>query len=215
MSLSMGKQKRKIRYVVGIDEVGRGPLAGPVTLAAFVVPYSTRTIIEEGLRHIGVRDSKELRESTREEIVKRVGKLYLSKRGEGETYLFLSSQSAKVIDKKGIQYAIRAALMKLVRKIEERTYTTRDGIFFFLDGSLSLEGLAPHFEALIGGDRENVLIATASIFAKVHRDTLMARYAKQYPHYGFEKHKGYGTAFHRKQIENYGPSPIHRLSWIK
>ena len=214
MSLNMDKQRNKIRYLVGIDEVGRGPLAGPVTLGAFVVPYTLHASIERELHRIGVKDSKMLKESIRNKIVEEVKKSYLHKK-ESNVLFFLSSQSAKVIDEKGIQYAIHIALAKLVKNIEKKIAISRDEAFFFLDGSLSLEGIAPYFETIIHGDRENILIAASSVFAKVHRDALMLRYAKKYPHYGFEKHKGYGTAFHREQIAKYGPSPIHRVSWIK
>ena len=210
----MRRQRERIRYLVGIDEVGRGPLAGPVTLGAFVVPFSSRDAVEEDLRHLGLKDSKTLSPRKREYLVREVGERYLRKKENG-VFSFLSSQSARVIDEKGIAVAIRKALANLVRNIERKTGCSREEIFFFLDGSLSLEGIAPHFEVIIHGDRDNILIATASVFAKVHRDTLMLHYAEKYPYYGFEKHKGYGTAFHRKQIARYGTSPIHRVSWVK
>ncbi len=214
MSLNMDKQKNKIRYLVGIDEVGRGPLAGPVTLGAFVVSSSSCDVIEKDFHYLGFKDSKMLSPHRREFLVEKVRETYLKKK-ENDVFLFLSSQSARVIDEKGIALAIRKAIAHLVRKVERGTESSREEIFFFLDGSLSLEGIAPHFEIIIHGDKENILIAVSSVFAKVHRDALMLRYAKKYPHYGFEKHKGYGTAFHREQIEKYGPSPIHRVSWIK
>ena len=210
----MRKQREKIRYLVGIDEVGRGPLAGPVTLGAFVVSSSSRDAIEKDFHHLGVKDSKMLSPHRREFLVEKVRETYLKKK-ENDVFLFLFSQSARVIDEKGIALAIRKAIAHLVRKVERGTESSREEIFFFLDGSLSLEGIAPHFETIVHGDRENILIAASSVFAKVHRDALMLRYAKKYPHYGFEKHKGYGTAFHREQIAKYGPSPIHRVSWIK
>ena len=210
----MSKQREKIRYLVGIDEVGRGPLAGPVTLGAFVVPLSRYSSIERELRQLGVKDSKMLRESTREYLVREIKREYISG-GKDDPFIVLSSRSAREIDKRGIVSAIRSALSQIVRKIEQRTNYSREFMHFLLDGSLSLEEIVPHFETIVHGDRENILIATASVFAKVHRDRRMYFYAKKYPHYGFEKHKGYGTAFHREQIAKYGPSPIHRVSWIK
>ena len=211
---SMSKQRNKIRYFVGIDEVGRGPLAGPVTLGAFVIPFSSHGTIDEYLHHLGVKDSKMLSPHKRETLVGEIKKSYVREKENG-VFLLITSQSARVIDEKGIAVAIRRALTFLVRKVERETGCSWEELFFFLDGSLSLEGIAPYFETIVHGDRENILIATASIFAKVYRDALMLRYAKKYPHYGFEKHKGYGTAFHREQIAKYGPSPIHRVSWIK
>ena len=182
-------------YIVGIDEVGRGPLAGPVTLAYVACPV----YIYYKKNFINIRDSKKLSPRKREEWFGHI------KNHPGLEY-GVTSVGSKTIDKKGISKAVRIAISRLVSKLEFKPK------MILLDGSLYAP---PEFtqKTIIKGDEKIPIIAAASIMAKVTRDRKMVRLAKVYPKYGFEIHKGYGTKLHRDLISKHGLSKIHRRTF--
>lgn len=191
-------------YILGIDEVGRGPLAGPVTVAVCSVAKENTKSVQQRL--VGITDSKKLSAKKREYYFAEIKKL----KKEGLLDYALTHVSAQVIDTKGIQYALKTALVRALGKLKVETHES----FVYLDGGLS----APKDyaqETVIKGDQKIFHIAVASVIGKVLRDMKMNGYAKKYPEYAFEKHKGYGTQEHRNRIKEHGICDIHRSSWIK
>lgn len=189
-------------YVVGIDEAGRGPLAGPVAVGG--------VRIKEGFDKkfmTGVKDSKQLTEEERE--------LWFSLIKEGKRKGVLDYKvalvSEKVIDSRGITYAIKLAIKRVLKGLE----ASHEDSQIFLDGSLKAPVEFEHQLTVIKGDEKIPVISLASICAKVTRDRRMVKLSKKYPQYGFDLHKGYGTYLHRKAIQKYGPSSVHRLSFLK
>lgn len=178
--------------VAGVDEAGRGPLAGPVVAAALVFPRYL--FCEE------VRDSKLLSASRREKLY---GLLLESAAAYG-----VGVVSHREID----SINIRQATFKAMRKAIGNLGIQPDYILF--DGYELPERIYRQ-EAVTAGDDHSFTIAAASIVAKVTRDRLMIEYHKKYPDYGFDRHKGYGTAQHRELIRKYGPCSIHRQSFLK
>ncbi len=195
--------KEKFKYVIGIDEVGRGPLAGPVTVCAFAVPVQ----YQKELDSIGARDSKKLSAQKREAIA---AKLLALKR-QGKCFYQIASSSSHVIDRKGITRAISIALASALKKIGIHP---RDADVY-LDGSLYAPESYFRQHTVIGGDGKIPVISCASIVAKVHRDALMDKMDLTYPHYGFLDNKGYGTRDHYRAIKSYGLTSIHRLSFLR
>ena len=197
----------KKEWVIGIDEVGRGPLAGPVTIAATVaiVKNYELGIMNYGLKDI--KDSKKLSPSKREQwnnIIKQ-NLLYA-----------VTSVSHSVIDKKGIRHACSLAVKNVLKKLLYRNPIIHNSKFIILlDGSLAAPPEYKHQQTIIKGDEKVPLIAAASIVAKVHRDRYMTRLAKKYPQYGFEKHKGYGTIMHREATRKHGMSEAHRKTFCE
>lgn len=189
-------------YLVGIDEVGRGPLAGPVTLASFALHRDYFDEVEGRLR--GITDSKKLSEKKREHFFSQIKQLV----DEGKLIIVVASSSAKMIEKDGIIAALNSALRRTLKP------HSPESSFVFLDGSLKAP---PSFaqETIVKGDVKNWLIGAASVVAKVSRDRYMQRMAKRYPEYAFEQHKGYGTRIHRDALARYGVCELHRKSWIK
>jgi len=195
------------KYVVGIDEAGRGPLAGPVTVGIF---WAEKRIEKWLLRNIfdnKLRDSKKLSHKKREEIYK----ILLNLKKQNLVYFSVSHASNKIIDKKGISHAIRLGIVKCLRNFEFKNYELK----ILLDGSLKAPEEFKNQKTIIKGDEKDVFIACASIVAKVTRDRLMCRLALKYPHYAFEIHKGYGTKLHYSLIKKHGLSEIHRKSFCK
>lgn len=189
--------KNEHYFTVGVDEVGRGPIAGPLTVCAVLVP-SDFNIASLGR----VRDSKQLNVYEREEIFEKVSK-------EAVQYA-VSSITASTIDARGMRYALHTAVERVLRKLTLPLDYTR----VLLDGSLH----APESycqETIIRGDQKVPAIALASIIAKVTRDRTMVKYSTEYPDYGFEQHKGYGTKRHFEAIEKNGPCSLHRLTYLK
>jgi len=190
--------------VVGIDEVGRGPIAGPVTVCAFGI---TQACYHEVLQKLdGITDSKKLSEKKREAFVEIIRRL----KDEGKIVASVASVSAQNIDEKGIIASLNAALKQSLSKTVEGF----NNPYIYLDGSLSA---ADHFdqETIIKGDAKNWLIGAASVVAKVTRDNVMKRYALEFPEYGFENHKGYGSKAHYAALKENGAIDIHRRTWIK
>ena len=183
-----------LQYVAGIDEAGRGALAGPVAAAVVILPPDGS--LERSLR--GVRDSKQMTPSQREFWSTRLRELALAF-GVG----FASSQ---VIDTLGIVPATRLAAQRALNALEIIPQ------HLLLD-YLLLPDLEIPQTSLIKGDARSLSIAAASVIAKTARDALMVELDQEYPGYGLAAHKGYGTKFHREAIVKLGPSPIHRLSF--
>lgn len=178
------------KNIIGIDEVGRGPLAGPVVSAAVILDY------QNPMR--GLNDSKKLSEKQREELVPLIFKHAL-KVGVGMSF-------PDEIDKVNILQATILSMKKAVK------ITGVSSGILLIDGlSFDLPGFRP--VKIIKGDTKSPAIMAASIVAKVVRDRLMVHYGKHFPGYGFEKHKGYGTAAHMKAIAEKGISPIHRKTF--
>lgn len=190
------------RYIVGIDEAGRGPLAGPVTVGFMACPAALAPKI-----FADIRDSKKLSAKRREEWFSRFKNTPLLCFGA-------ASVSHTVIDKKGISAAIRLALVRCLSSLSFRYKLQATSYTLFLDGGLHAP---PEFrqKTVIKGDEKVPIIAAASIVAKVRRDRMMVRLAKKFPHYGFEIHKGYGTRFHCEQIKTNGLSSIHRKTFCR
>lgn len=206
--------KKGIQYVAGVDEAGRGPLAGPVVAAAVVLPVDFDII--------GVDDSKKLTEKKREE-------LFAIIQDKAVAYGIGIIDNA-VIDKINIlqatKEAMKEALRNLERKLREmhgadwRKALNRSGrddccIQHILIDALTLKDVPIPQTAIIKGDSKSVSIAAASILAKVTRDRMMAEYNKVYPGYAFDKNKGYGTKAHCEGIRTRGICTIHRRSFLK
>ena len=190
-----------MKYFVGVDEAGRGPLAGPVTVGLVKIPTDFDWELVPG-----VRDSKKISEKKREIIYNRVLELHIQKK---LSYV-VKSVSAKSIDDKGISPAIRRSIAAGIDDLECDPRET----FIKLDGSLH----APvefEQETIIKGDDKEMVIGLASIMAKVTRDKYMVEQDAIYPQYGLAQHKGYGTKAHMEAIAKNGFSPIHRKSYCK
>lgn len=192
----------RIRFIVGIDEAGRGPLAGPVSVGGVVIVANHK---HELLK--GAKDSKLLPEKSREEWFKKIKEAKKS----GSLDYAVSLVSAEIIDRKGIVFAVRKGIQRVLRRLEVPPHET----LVLLDGSLYAPEQFIYQETIIGGDRKVPLISLASIAAKVTRDRRMVRLSKKYPEYDFHIHKGYGTLSHRKKIKKNGPSEIHRKSFLR
>ncbi len=175
--------------IVGVDEVGCGALAGPVIAAAVIFPLNSR------LKK--VKDSKLLTEKAREGLYP-----LIMKKAQA---VGVSRSSVEEIDKFGLR---QATFMALRRAIEQVPVAD----FVLVDGWMLPDLVLPQ-KHIIKGDRKVKSIAAASIIAKVTRDRLMVDFAEQYPEYGFDQHKGYGTEAHQAAIQKHGPCPIHRLSF--
>lgn len=194
------------KWLIGIDEVGRGPLAGPVTVAAVAAPlYLVSSISYLDCLH-QIRDSKKLTPSQREKWALVVRSNFA---------VALSSVSPALIDKKSIIWAARMAVKRCLHKLNTK-YKIRDTRYeIFLDGGLHAPPEYKNQQTIIKGDERVPIIAAASIIAKVHRDRYMTRLHKKYPLYGFDAHKGYGTVAHREAIQKYGISEMHRRTFCK
>lgn len=177
-------------FVAGVDEAGRGPLAGPVVAAAVVLP---REVVVEG-----ADDSKQLSPARREELFHRIRALALC--------VGVGAASVREIDGLNILRATTLAMRRAISRLPERPGQVA------VDG-LPVKDLGWDHEALVGGDARVHSIACASIVAKVVRDRLMRRLAARYPGYGWESNMGYGTAGHREALAALGPTPHHRRSF--
>jgi ribonuclease HII len=197
------------RYIIGIDEVGRGALAGPVTVGAVALRMGMKfnPAVLKGLK-LHLRDSKKLTPRERARWVS-----YLRKRSD--IRFRVSSVASKIIDRMNISRAANLAATRSFEKLaDQEILNTRPLVF--LDGGLYLRGdwgRKLRVCTIIKGDEKIDAIKLASIVAKVHRDRLMTRRHEKYPHYDFPEHKGYGTALHIKSLKRHGLSDIHRRSF--
>ena len=194
--------KKSAKYVVGIDEAGRGPLAGPVAVGTVK--------IEKGFNKKffgGIKDSKKLTENERNKWFE----LAKSAQKRGRLHFSVSLVSNIVIDKHGISKAIKIGIKKNLLKL----YVSPKDSYILLDGLLKAPIEYKNQLTIIKGDEKVPVISLASIVAKVTRDRYMANLAKKYPQYGFEQHKGYVTEIHRKAIKKHGATPTHRRTFLK
>ena len=180
------------KAVCGVDEAGRGPLAGPVCAAAVILPENT--VIE------GVNDSKKLSEKKREALFDVIKEQALS--------YSIAFASVEEIEEVNILNATMLAMKRAVEGLDIKAD------YAMIDGN-RLPDLSIDSEFIVKGDAKSMSIACASILAKVSRDRLLYKYAEEYPEYLFDKHKGYGTKAHVEAIKKYGPCPYHRLSFLK
>lgn len=179
-----------IKYIAGIDEVGRGPLAGPVVTACVVMPYDEMLV--------GVFDSKKVTKKNRERLFEEIKQKAIS--------YSISVKDQNVIDKINILNATKESM-----KESFNTLNVKPDILLIDAVKLNI---CENEKAIIKGDETSYAIACASILAKVFRDRLMEDYAKIYPNYDFENNVGYGTKKHIETIKNFGITPIHRLSFL-
>lgn len=179
-------------YIAGIDEVGRGPLAGPVITCAVVLP--------KGYSRMYINDSKKLTAAKREELSEKI-------KEEAVAYC-ICGREPEVIDKDNILNATLMAMRDSVLGLKVRPK-------ILLNDAVIIPDVNIEQEKIIHGDARSISIAAASIVAKVYRDALMCEYDKIYPQYGFAKNAGYGTKEHIEAIKKYGPCPIHRKSFIR
>jgi ribonuclease HII len=180
-----------LQFVAGVDEAGRGPLAGPVSVAAVILP--------KGVIISDLNDSKQLSEKKREKLFDVIKEKALAYAVEIVDNI--------IIDQINILQATFLAMSMAVSKLQHKPELC------LIDGNHKIPDLELNQEALIGGDAKSACVAAASIIAKVTRDRLMCNYAKQYPVYEFEKHKGYGTKKHIEALRKHGICPIHRVTF--
>ena len=180
------------KSVCGVDEAGRGPLAGPVCAAAVILP--------EGVIIDGVNDSKKLSEKKRESLFDVIREQALS--------YSIAYATVDEIEEINILNATMLAMRRAIDGLEIKAD------YAMIDGN-KIPPIDIDAECIVKGDAKSMSIACASILAKVSRDRLLYKYAEEYPMYGFDKHKGYGTKVHREAILKYGPCPYHRKSFLK
>ncbi|MCH1430330.1 MAG: ribonuclease HII [Chlamydiales bacterium] len=182
---------KNYKLVAGVDEAGRGPLAGPVVAAACILPFSM--LIE------GLNDSKKLTPKKRKLLFQHLC-------SHEKVHYSYSLVEASVIDEVNIFEATKIAMKQAVAKLDmQPDCVLIDGLHLHLDGK--------HTQKIIKGDSLSCSIAAASVIAKETRDEWMMQADEKWPEYGFAKHKGYGTKQHMEAIKNYGPCPIHRASF--
>lgn len=205
------KQRPKAQFLIGIDEVGRGPIAGPVAVGAFIFLKDSKSAVVRRLFR-GVRESKQLSEDEREVWFERL----LAAQDAGLVDFAVTFVSEKVIDSKGLSYTIKFALESSLRELVEKIGgpVEPENFLVLLDGGLHAPADFVHQKTIIKGDAKEPVIALASICAKVLRDRRMRLHAKKYPQYGFDIHKGYGTRGHYAAIRKHGLSPLHRKSFL-
>lgn len=199
------KKGAKLKYLIGIDEVGRGPLAGPVAVGAVCIRAQYARKVKKLFPII--KDSKKLTPKKREEWRERI------RDAEKMGYLScaVSYVAPAVIDKKGLTIAVQTAIDRSLSEIEHDAKETS----VILDGGLHAPKQYLIQKTIIKGDEKELAIALASIVAKVARDARMVRLSKKFPEYGFEKHKGYGTRAHYAALKKHGLTPHHRRSFLR
>ena len=185
-------QREGFSCICGVDEAGRGPLAGPVYAAAVILPF--------GIEIRGLDDSKKLTEKKRDELYEIIIENALS--------YSIASADHREIDEINILNPTYLAMNRAIGAL------STEPLMSLIDGNRS-SGITFTNRCIIGGDGKSASIASASILAKVKRDRFMIEMASKYPEYAFEKHKGYGTKLHYERLREYGPSEIHRLSFLK
>ena len=182
-----------IKYIAGIDEAGRGPLAGPVVVAAVIMPKDS--MIE------GVNDSKKISEKKRELLYEKIT--------EEAIAWSVGIVNQEEIDELNILVATKKALTMALEGLKVKPE------LILVDALNNIDTLNIPYKSIIKGDAKNYCISAASIIAKVTRDRIMLQWDEIYPQYGFSAHKGYGTAKHIQALKEYGPCILHRKSFIK
>ncbi len=183
-----------VQYIAGVDEVGRGPLAGPVVCAAVIMPLDESSFI------VGVDDSKKLSQKKREELAELIKARALAYK--------IVEISEKTIDEINILQATKLGMKRALEGLEIPPQTV------LTDGNMTLDISFPQ-RSIVHGDALSYSIGAASIIAKVYRDKMMEDFAKEYPQYAFDSNKGYGSAAHIQAIKEYGLCPIHRRTFTK
>lgn len=183
-------RKAGFKTIAGVDEAGRGPLAGPVVAASVILP--------EGVSLAGVQDSKKMTDRAREAAFSVIHGSALS--------VGVGVVSPGFIDKHNILKASLEAMKRAIDCLDPRPD------FLLVDGNQPIPTRTSQ-RYIVKGDRLSLSISAASVIAKVYRDRIMRSYDALFPQYGFQRHKGYGTAYHLDALSRYGPSPIHRLSF--
>jgi ribonuclease HII len=190
------KKETGVTCIAGLDEAGRGALAGPVVAAAVILPLD----LPQRLKALdGVNDSKQLTAKTRERLYSLIIANALS--------VGIGSTSASDIDEIGIIPSTKLAMLSALDQLDPPAE------FLLIDGRIRLKNISLRQQSIIRGDGKSLSIAAASILAKVTRDRIMVALDGRYPQYGFARHKGYGTEFHRVAITRLGPTPEHRMSF--
>lgn len=193
---SFDKGFGRYRYVAGVDEVGRGPLAGPIVACAVILDLD---VIDDELI-LWLNDSKKIPQNKRRELSEVIKKKALS--------YYIAESSSDEIDEKGISYCNNKIFLECCSYISIKPD-------FILSDGYSIKGITIENKAVIKGDSKSASIAAASILAKEYRDNLMMNYSKSYTNYAFEKNVGYGTNDHIKGLREFGPCKIHRKSFLK
>lgn len=190
-----------MQIIAGIDEAGRGPLAGPVAVGAVSINSNFNKKFFKS-----IKDSKQLTLGERElwfALAKEAKK-------KGELDFKVSLVSERVIDRHGISYAIRLGIKRCLAGLKLSTESQ-----IFLDGGIKAPVEFKHQLTVIKGDEKIPIVSLASICAKVVRDRKMVKFAKKYPKYDFDLHKGYGTLIHRQALQKYGSTELHRQSFLR
>lgn len=182
-----------VKYICGIDEAGRGPLAGPVVIGAVILPVDS--LIE------GVNDSKKVSEKKREKVFEEIISQAISYN--------VGIVDQNTIDEINILNATKLGVKKAIEGLEVKPD------LILVDALTNIETFGIPYKSIIKGDAKEYSIAAASIIAKVTRDRMMIEWDKIFPQYGFAKHKGYGTAAHIQALKENGPCMLHRKSFIK
>jgi ribonuclease HII len=185
--------KKGFKYVVGIDEAGRGPLAGPVAAGAVVIENG-KQVVEK------VRDSKKMTEKQREEAFEKIKEI--------STAWGVGLVDSREIDRIGIQDAVKKAMIIALVQVEKKLGKKAE--FLIVDGTNVMPIIGYKMKRIKHGDLDHYSISAASVLAKVERDRIMKEYAIKYPEYGFDRHVGYGTKLHMDMLKEYGPCDIHR-----
>jgi len=205
----------KAKYLIGIDEAGRGPIAGPVAVGAVIINLDTwRPSNVEPLGHLvskffsdlEIRDSKKLSARQREKVFNRMREL----KKKAQLDFAVALVNNQIIDEQGIVSAINLALAQALGKIALMPADCQ----ILLDGSLHAPAAFVNQQTIIRGDESEPIISLASIAAKVTRDNFMVKLDKQYPQYHFDQHKGYGTRLHYSALARHGLSDMHRRSFL-
>ncbi len=198
LSFEKAAAKNGHTHIAGIDEAGRGPLAGPVSAAAVILPA--------GYTHPLLDDSKKLSEKKRDLI-------YSDLMNDDSIIWGLNFAEPAEIDEINILKATHAAMARAVADMLEKIKLKKSAKLYCLIDGLPVPNFPYPSEGIVKGDGKSLSIAAASIIAKVSRDRKMLEYAEQYPQYGFERHKGYGTKVHMAALTEHGPTKIHRHSF--
>jgi ribonuclease HII len=185
-----------LSVIAGLDEAGRGALAGPVVAAAVIFPAPSPQLLK---KLCDVNDSKQLTTRKREEQFEIIVDTALS--------FGVGMRSAQAVDRSGIISATKQAMLDALRNLDLSPE------YLLIDGRICLSQSPLPQQSIIRGDGKSLSIAAASIIAKVSRDRMMIALDSEYPEYGFAQNKGYGTEYHRKTIERLGPTPMHRLTF--